>query len=151
MNRRDFLKISTLGAASLVLAPTLLNADDFRKSTPKVWTATKIDAGLNEIFGKTNVNMGGIKLNAPDIAENGAVIPVSFESDLKFTKIAILQDANPESVVAIVTPNKRSIGEYSFRIKMAKTGNVVVVGQTEDGVLHKVEKTVKVTIGGCGG
>ena len=123
---------------------------DFRETKPKAWTATKVDEAVKEIFGSTATTEGSINLSAPDIAENGAVIPVSFDTQLKATKVAVFQDANPESAVAVFTIHPDSIIDYAIRIKMQKTGTVTVIAEA-DGKLYSVSKLVKVTIGGCGG
>ena len=148
MNRRNFLG---MGLAATVVASSSLSAIDFRKTKPKSWEATKTDAAIKELYGTSKLKESKeIKLKAPDIAENGAVIPVTISTKLNAQSIAIFQDANPESTVAVFTLHKNSIADYSIRIKMRKTGTVTVVANV-DGVLHSVSKQVKVTIGGCGG
>ena len=149
MNRRNFLGLG-LGAIAIAAIPGKLSAIDFRETKPKAWTATKVDEAIKEIFGTTAMTEGKINLTAPDIAENGAVIPVSFDTELKATKIAVFQDANPESAVAVFNINEYSVADYAIRIKMAKTGTVTVVAE-ENGKLYSASKLVKVTIGGCGG
>lgn len=149
MNRRNFLGLS-LGVAAVSMVPVTLSAEDFRASKPKVWTATKVDEAMKAMFGTTATTEGGIALSAPDIAENGAVIPISFTTNLKAKTIAIFQDANPEATVAVFTMGSRAVADYAIRIKMQKTGKVTVVADV-DGKLHSVTKEVKVTIGGCGG
>ncbi|RXK14254.1 thiosulfate oxidation carrier protein SoxY [Halarcobacter mediterraneus] len=149
MNRRNFLGLG-LGALAVSMAPSSLSAIDFRKEKPKAWTATKVDEAIKELFGKTATASDKVKLKAPDIAENGAVIPVTVSSDLAGSKVAIFQDANPESTVAVFTVPKGGIIDYSVRIKMAKTGNVTAIIE-ENGKLYSTTKEVKVTIGGCGG
>ena len=149
MNRRNFLGLGlvTLAVASI---PSNLSAVDFRADKPKAWSATKVEEAMKELFGSSSTTEGSINLTAPDIAENGAVIPVSFDTQLKATKIAVFQDANPESTVAVFNVNEFSVNDYAIRIKMAKTGTVTVVAEA-DGKLYSVSKLVKVTIGGCGG
>jgi sulfur-oxidizing protein SoxY len=149
MNRRNFLGLG-LGVAAVSMIPASLSAVDFRATTPKAWSAKKVDEAMTALFGTTTTTEGGISLKAPDIAENGAVIPISFESDLKAKTVAVFQDANPESTVAVFTIPAKGIIDYSIRIKMMKTGTVTVVADV-DGKLHSVSKVVKVTIGGCGG
>ena len=73
-----------------------------------------------------------------------------FKTDLKASKIAVFQDANPESAVAVFTTTPDMVLDYAFRIKMAKTGTVTVIADV-GGKLHSVSKEIKVTIGGCGG
>lgn len=149
MNRRNFLGLS-LGAIAMATVPAKLSAENFRETKPKAWTATKVDEAMTEVFGSSKTVEGGIELKAPDIAENGAVIPVSFESSLNAKKVAVFQDANPEATVAVFTVPENGIIDYAIRIKMAKTGTVSVVAEV-DGKLHIASKLVKVTKGGCGG
>jgi sulfur-oxidizing protein SoxY len=149
INRRNFLGLG-LGALAVSMAPTTLSAINFRETKPKAWTATKVDVAMQELFGTSATTEGKVKLKAPDIAENGAVIPVEVSSKLKGSKVAIFQDANPESTVAVFTVPEGGIIDYSIRIKMAKTGKVTAVVEA-DGKLYSATKDVKVTIGGCGG
>ena len=149
MNRRSFLSLG-LGAVAIAAIPGKLSAVDFRETLPKAWSATKVDEAIKEIFGSSTLTEGSINLSAPDIAENGAVIPVAFDTQLKAKRIAVFQDANPESAVAIFSLNENYVADYAIRIKMAKTGTITVVAEA-DGKLYSASKLVKVTIGGCGG
>eukprot|EP01155_Anaeramoeba_flamelloides_P038157 Anaeramoba_flamelloidesc29389_g1_i1.p4 GENE.c29389_g1_i1~~c29389_g1_i1.p4 ORF type:complete len:150 (+),score=21.40 c29389_g1_i1:3042-3491(+) len=148
INRRNFLGLG-LGALAASVAPVALSAANYRETKPKAWEATKVDAAIKEIFGADAKESTKVKLKAPDIAENGAVIPVTVEAK-SATRVAIFQDANPEALVAVFDVPKGGIAEYSVRIKMAKTGNVFAVIE-DGGKLLKASKQVKVTIGGCGG
>ena len=151
MNRREFLGLG-LGVLAMGFMQTKMFAVDFRKEKPLVWKAKKPDAAIKALFGTDKMSKSGVKLNAPDIAENGAVIPITVEKVPEgTTTLAIFQDANPESAVAVFTIHPRSIPDgYSIRIKMQKTGNLFAVAQA-NGKLYYDEKKVKVTIGGCGG
>lgn len=149
MNRRKFLGLG-LGAAAVAMVPANLSAVDFRTAKPAAWTASKVDAGIKEIFGTSATTESGMKLKAPAIAENGAVIPISVSTKLNAKTVAIFQDANPESTVVVFTVPENGIVDYSVRIKMAKTGTVTVVADV-DGKLHSASQIVKVTAGGCGG
>lgn len=150
MNRRNFLSLGLGAVAVASLAPTTLSAIDFRAEKPKAWTATKVDEAMMEIFGSTKTEEKKVKLKAPDIAENGAVVPLTVESKLVGSKVAIFQDANPEATVAVFTVAEGGIIDYSVRIKLAKTGKVTAVVEA-DGKLYSATKEVKVTKGGCGG
>jgi len=150
MNRRKFFgQVGTLAAVA-AFVPSTLSAINWRETKIKAFEAKKIDNAMNELFGTSSTTEGNVKLKAPDIAENGAVIPVSLESDLKATRIAVFQDANPETLVAVFDVPQGGIIDYSIRIKMMKTGKIKVVAEV-DGKLYSAEKEVKVTIGGCGG
>ncbi|PIF03943.1 MAG: thiosulfate oxidation carrier protein SoxY [Arcobacter sp.] len=153
MNRRKFLSVGLgLGAVAMTL-PSTLSAVDFRKTKPSAFAGPKshtVDDAMKELFGTSKTTVGKVKLKAPDIAENGAVVPLQVSSKLAGKTVAIFQDANPESLVAVFTVPKNGILDYKLRIKMAKTGTVTAVVQ--DGTnLFSASKMVKVTAGGCGG
>ena len=149
MNRRNFLSLG-LGALAVSMLPSTLSAINFRETKPEAWTTTKVEDSIKAVFGDLPKGEGKIKLKAPDIAENGAVIPVTISTKLNAKTVAIFQDANPESTVAVFSVPENGIIDYSVRIKMAKTGTVTVVANV-DGKLISASKLVKVTIGGCGG
>lgn len=164
MERRRFLGLGIAGVAAAALAPTTLSAIDFRSTKPKAWTVinkfekgTKgklvqdgVKAAMKEIFGTDTYENKKVKLKTPDIAENGAVVPVTVSSKLAGSKVAILQDANPESLVAVFTVPAGGIVDYGVRIKMQQTGNITAVVEA-DGKLYGATKSTKVTAGGCGG
>ena len=160
MERRKFLGMSAGMLAVVAAAPTMVMATNYREKLPTVWKIPNdekakgedmsgVDKAIKEIFGSDKVEAGKIKLKAPDIAENGAVVPVTIKAE-GAKKIALMQTADPESVVAIFDVPERGIPNYSVRIKMQQTGHVVVVAEI-DGKLYKADKMVKVTVGGCGG
>ncbi|MBK1719894.1 thiosulfate oxidation carrier protein SoxY [Thiocystis violacea] len=92
-----------------------------------------------------------IKIKAPDIAENGAVVPVTVETDLEgVTSIAIIAAENQTPLIASFELAESALPFVSTRIKMAKTADVVAIVKVGD-KLYQNAKNVKVTIGGCGG
>jgi len=149
MNRRKFLGLGAVVAAATII-PSSLSATDFRATKPKAWTAKKVDTAIEAVFGTSKTTTGKVKLKAPDIAENGSVIPVTISSKLAGRTVALFQDANPESTVAVFTVPANGLIDYSIRIKLAKTGKVTAIVDV-DGKLYSASKTVKVTAGGCGG
>ena len=93
-----------------------------------------------------------IMLKAPDIAENGAVVPVDVLSYIANTvSIAVLVEKNPTPLSALFEFANGAQPEIAVRIKMAQTGNVKAVVKTSDGKFYAAQKEVKVTVGGCGG
>ena len=149
MNRRKFLGLSTVVAAAAIL-PSSLSAVDFRAKAPKAFTTDSTDEAIKEIFGTSSVTEGKVKIKAPDIAENGAVIPVTVSSKLAGKTVAIFQEANPGRTAAVYTVPANGVIDYSLRIRMKKTAKVIAVVEA-DGKLYSATKVVKVTIGGCGG
>lgn len=149
IKRRNFLGLGLGVLAASFIAPSTLSAVNYRETKPKAWAANKVDTAIKEMFGTNATSEGKVKLKAPDIAENGAVIPVTVRAKAG-SRVAVLQDANPETLVAVFDVPKGGIVDYSIRIKMQKTGNVYAVVE-DAGKLYKASKQVKVTIGGCGG
>jgi len=153
MNRRNFLGLGLgLGAVAMML-PTTLSAVNFRETKIGAFEGPKshtVDDAMTQLFGTSKTTSGKVKLKAPDIAENGAVVPLQISSKLSGKTVAVFQDANPESLVAVFTVPSNGIIDYKIRIKMAKTGTVTVVVQ-DGSTLFSASKMVKVTAGGCGG
>ncbi|MEA3513554.1 MAG: thiosulfate oxidation carrier protein SoxY [Campylobacterota bacterium] len=152
MDRRKFLGLG-MGVAAVAMVPASLSAIDFRATKKGAFEGPNshtIDAAMKELFGTSATTESNVKLKAPDIAENGAVVPIQVSSKLAGKTVAVFQDANPESTVAVFTVPANGIIDYKLRIKMAKTGKVVAVVQ-DGGTLYSASKSVKVTAGGCGG
>lgn len=154
MERRKFLGLGA-GILAATMVPMSISAQNYRETKIDLWKVKNekgkpgVDAAIKALFGTDKTEEGKAKLKAPDIAENGAVIPITAKAE-GASRIAVFQDANPESAVAVFDVPENGIADYSIRIKMQQTGNVVVVAEV-DGKLYKASKTVKVTIGGCGG
>jgi sulfur-oxidizing protein SoxY len=91
-----------------------------------------------------------VTLNAPDIAENGAVVPVGVSTTLNAEQIAILVEKNPNTLAAQFSFPQGTQSFVSSRIKMAQTSNVYALVKA-DGKWSMAMKEIKVTLGGCGG
>jgi len=99
----------------------------------------------------TPADSKAITIKAPDIAENGAVVPVEVVSSLPgTTNIVIISEKNPTVLIADFKLSNGAEGFVSTRIKMAKTSMIRAV-VTAGGKTYTATKEVKVTIGGCGG
>jgi sulfur-oxidizing protein SoxY len=109
---------------------------------------------LDEVFkilgAGTPDKSGAITLNAPDIAENGAVVPVGITTTLKAEQMAILVEKNPSSLAAQFFIPAGTEPFVTSRIKMGQTSNVYGLVKA-DGKWSMAVKEVKVTLGGCGG
>src|SRR5437762_2975704 len=119
---------------------------------PEAAFKQKSDAdAIKALYGKTAEASDKIKLDAPEIAENGAVVPVSVSSSLAdVTSIAILVSENPNALAASYKIPAGTVPSVANRLKMAKTTNVIAIVEA-DGKLFSTTKEVKVTVGGCGG
>jgi sulfur-oxidizing protein SoxY len=150
MERRKFLSL-TLGALALAVVPASVRAEDYRKLKPTVWTAHTVEDAIKNLYGTTKTIEKDVKLVAPDVAANGGAIPVDFSTKIPAKSIAVFQDANPESAVAVYSVGKHDVTEYSIKIKMAKSGSITVVVEGTDGKLYSAKKTLEVALGGCEG
>ena len=109
------------------------------------------DAALKLLYGKQMEISDKVILDVPEIAENGAVVPVSVSTTLpNVTGITILVPENPSALAASYKLADGAMPSVGCRLKMAKTSNVVAVVES-DGKLYTASKEVKVTLGGCGG
>lgn len=153
MDRRQVLKGA--GAASAVgvavMAGLLKPTEVFASWNKDGFAATKLDAAMASIGASGAAANGSITVKAPDIAENGAVVPVEVISGIAGTTgIAIVSEKNSLPLIADFTFSNGGEGYVSTRIKMGATSNVVGVVKA-GGSVYKAHKEVKVTIGGCGG
>ena len=135
-------------AAGLVTPARLFAASKLQPA----FDAKGSDDVLNSMFPGSKVeSSGAIKIKAPDIAENGAVVPITVSSSLgNIESISILVSNNATPLVASFDMNKNADAFVSTRIKMGKTSDVVAIVKAGD-KLYRASKEVKVTIGGCGG
>jgi sulfur-oxidizing protein SoxY len=93
-----------------------------------------------------------VTLTAPDIAENGAVVPMTVASSLPNLKhLLVLVEKNPNALVAMFDVNDALEPIFATRAKMGQTSDVYAVAITQDGKALYAKKEVKVTLGGCGG
>ena len=114
--------------------------------------AKGVDDAMNALFKSVNHSPSGdIKIKAPDIAENGAVVPITVSTSLpKVESISVLVEKNPSPLAADFKLAANAEGFVSTRVKMGKTSDLIAVVKS-GGNLFSATKTVKVTIGGCGG
>jgi len=131
------------------LTPAFAAAND--KYPEDAFKQKNSDDAIKALYGKTAEASDKIKLDAPEIAENGAVVPVAVSSTLPdVTSISILVAENPNALIASYRIPAGTIPNVANRIKMAKTSNVIAVVEA-GGKLYSASKEVKVTVGGCGG
>ena len=141
-----------MGSAALsILAalPRLLLASVWPK---EAFSATATSQALTEFLGTDQtIDSNEIALKAPQIAENGAVVPIKIKTTLdNVESISVFVDKNPRPLAATVGILPNTLPEFSSRIKMRQTSDVLVVVKTSSGI-YSTSQQVKVTIGGCGG
>jgi sulfur-oxidizing protein SoxY len=150
ISRRQFFRTVAWVGASLsvmsVLPERLLarwNAGAFK--------ADKLEDAVREKYGSLPVeDSSAIQLTVPEIAEDGAFVPVSVSSVMPgITSISIFSETNFSPLVASFDVMPRMRPNISLRIRMAETGNVVVMAKAGDH-LYRASRLVVVSVGGCG-
>lgn len=127
-------------------------------SRPAEADVAKAQKLLAELIGDKTPQEGKVRLDMPQIAENGQSVPLTVAVDSPMTAesyckaIHVLADGNPEAGVCSFkfTPSSGR-AEFSTRMRLAQTQNVWAVAELSDGSVWMTKTEVKVTIGGCGG
>ncbi|WP_295422375.1 thiosulfate oxidation carrier protein SoxY [Sulfurovum sp.] len=158
MKRRSFMK-SMMAASAVAAAPMALMAkEDAPKAKKKGPNDMTYDAAVAAITGGKEVkDSDKIKLTVPEIAENGAVVPVKVEVDhpmeennyVKAIHILNTKNGNARCADVMLTPANGK-GYFATRVKLGGTQEVVGLVELSDGTFIKAGKSIKVTIGGCG-
>lgn len=151
--RRSFLKLAGgVGALAAAAAAGVLRSGEARAAT---WNQAGFESKaladvLKNLGAVSPVESKDIVITAPDIAENGAVVPVAVASRIPNTQqISIVAEKNPFPLAATFDVSSGGEGYVSTRIKMGQTSNVWAVVKA-DGKFFTAKKEVKITVGGCG-
>jgi sulfur-oxidizing protein SoxY len=146
LQRRALIK-SLFTAAALLAVPRWLLAA--RPTT--AFDADTAEAVISDLFDGPITESDKVMLKIPDIAENGAVVPVTVSTELaNVESISVVVLNNPTPLAAMFEMSPTSVPDISVRIKMGESSLVQVIVKA-DGKLYSRSKEVKVTIGGCGG
>ncbi len=146
ISRRHALLL--LGAAGITVTAAV----------PALADGAAVATKIKDLTGGKPVSDGSITLDLPEIAENGNAVKVAFSIDSPMSEdnhvkaVHVMADGNPTPDVASFnfTPAMGACSA-STRMRLAKTQNIVVLAEMNDGSFRKAQQTVKVTIGGCGG
>ena len=152
-SRRQSLRAASgLGLYAALVAVGLLPAG--RASAQQFASAfqTKSIADTLKALGAgTPTDSKDVVINSPDIAENGAVVPVGVRSNLPKTEmIALLVEKNPSALAGAYTLLEGAEPDVNMRIKMGQSSDVYALVKA-DGKFYMTKKEIKVTLGGCGG
>lgn len=146
MDRRQALKTAGAGVLAVGFASAA-------HATPEA-TAEKVGA----LGGNAMADSAKVMIDMPEIAENGATVPITVTIDSPMTdadhvkNIHVYAEGNPSpEVVSFTLTPMTGKAEVGTRMRLGKTQNVVVAAVMSDGSVHTNKKEVKVTIGGCGG
>jgi sulfur-oxidizing protein SoxY len=134
--------------AAGVLKPTLAYANDWNKAA---FEAKELDAALKALGAEGATEHKDLVMKAPEIAENGAVVPIDVACTLPNTSsIAILVLKNPSPLASVFEFANGAMADVAVRLKVAQTSVIRAVAKA-DGKVYSTQKEVKVTVGGCGG
>jgi sulfur-oxidizing protein SoxY len=149
MRARSRREVLVLGAGGAALACT---------ADPAVATPEEATEAIAAFTGGKPTTPGKIAIDLPEIAENGNTVPLSISVDSPMTDadhvsdILVVAQANPRPrIVTFHLTPMCARAEVATRIRLAATQDVTVVAKTSRGAFITARKTVKVTVGGCGG
>jgi sulfur-oxidizing protein SoxY len=153
--RRDVLTRSARVAALLAAAgllPAVARAQGAASWNAAAFDARNLADVMKALGAAAPVASGDVAITGPDIAENGAVVPVGVSTTLPNVKrLAVLVEKNPNTLSAVFDLSDAVEANVSTRVKMAQSSNVYAVALTADGKALYAQKEIKVTLGGCGG
>ncbi|MFK7795580.1 MAG: thiosulfate oxidation carrier protein SoxY [Gammaproteobacteria bacterium] len=147
ITRRYALKLGSIGAVISTIS-------GFTKTVFAEWPAAAFDTTTYEDSYAAVTNgvepvESGIKIDAPEIASNGATVPITVSTDMEDVKsISVLVENNPRPYIATFFINENIEATIATRVKMRETSNVVAIVETASGKFI-AKQSVKVTAGGC--
>ena len=149
--RREMMARSATVASLLAAAgflPTVAQA-----AWPQAaFEAKNLADAVKALGGSAPVESKDVSITGPDIAENGAVVPVGVATALPGAKrLLLLVEKNPNTLAAVFDVTDALEANVSTRVKMGQSSNVYAVAMMGDGKVLYATKEIKVTLGGCGG
>jgi sulfur-oxidizing protein SoxY len=149
--RREMLAHSATVAALLAGAGMLPGAARAAWSQAAFGAKSMADA-LKALGGGAPAESRDVTISGPDIAENGAVVPVGVSTTLPGAKrLLLLVEKNPNTLAAMFDLTDAVEPAINTRVKMGQSSNVYAVAMMADGKVLFAAKEIKVTLGGCGG
>ena len=151
LNRREML------ARSAALAGLMAAAGLLPKAAMAAWNQAAFEAKsvadvMKALGAAAPVESKDVTITGPDIAENGAVVPVGASTTLPGVKrLLIMIEKNPALLAAAFDVTESIEPSFTTRVKMNQSSNVIAVAMMADGKVLYAQKEVKVTLGGCGG
>ena len=145
--RRETLVMAGIAGLAAFLAPRMSVADE-----------PTVAAEIKKLYGDKKFESGKVKLDVPEIAENGLVVPINVDIESAMTAsdyvkaVHVFADGNPlPGVVSYRFTPACGKASASTRMRLSQTQNIVCIAEMSNGTLYSAKSSVKVTIGGCGG
>ena len=150
-SRRDVLAVSAR-LAGLLAAAGLLPAAAQAAWSQSAFEAKSMAEAAKALGGGAPAESRDVAITGPDIAENGAVVPVGCSTTLAGVKrLALMVEKNPSALAAVFEVGDAVEANFNTRVKMGQSSNVFAVAIMNDGRVLYAAKEIKVTLGGCGG
>jgi len=151
LKRREMLARSAT-VAGLMAAAGLWPALARAEWNQPAFEAKNLAEAVKALGGAAPAESKDITVTGPDIAENGAVVPIGASTALPGVKrMLILIEKNPSVLAAAFDVSDAVDANFSTRVKMAQSSSVYAVAMMADGKVLYAQKDIKVTLGGCGG
>jgi sulfur-oxidizing protein SoxY len=149
--RREMLAHSAT-VAGLLASAGLLPQTALAAWPEAAFQAKTVADAVKALGGAAPVASGDVTITGPDIAENGAVVPVGAAATLPgVKKLLLLVEKNPSVLAAVFNVTDAVEPAFNTRVKMGQSSNVYAVAMMADGRVLYAQKEIKVTLGGCGG
>jgi len=149
LDRREFV----VGGVAIATVTALAVGEVMAQAAAQGW-----EEAVKKILGDAKATDGKLTMDLPEIAENGNTVPFTISVDSPMTEkdyvkaIHVISTGNPQPGVATFrfTPQSGKAAAAS-RMRLARTQDVIALAELSDGKFLQVKRSVKVTIGGCGG
>ena len=153
-SRRKALKTGGgAGVLALLVAAGLVRPGELmaQGASPAAFSMKTVPEAMRAMGAQSPAVSAGILIKAPEIAENGAVVPIAIESRLAGTEsITLLIEKNPNPLAASFNIPAGTEPNVSTRVKMGESSDVYALVKA-DGKFYMAKKEIKITLGGCGG
>lgn len=151
LTRRNMLERSA-ALVGLLASAGLLPLPAHAAWAQAAFDAKNLADAVKALGGSAPAESKDVQITGPDIAENGAVVPVGASTTLAGVKrLALLVEKNPNTLAAVFELSDAVEANLNTRVKMGQSSNVYAVAMLADGRVLYAVKEIKVTLGGCGG
>ena len=152
MQTRRKVLTTSAKVAGLLAGAGLLPAAAHAAWSQAAFDAKTLAEAAKALGGGAPVESKDVTITGPDIAENGAVVPVGCSTTLAgVRRMALMVEKNPSALAAIFDVSDAIDASFNARVKMGQSSNVFAVAFMADGKVLFAAKEIKVTLGGCGG
>lgn len=151
-DRRQIMKTSAAFLGLAASAAAGLMPSTAMAYSQNVFDAKTVAEVMKALGASDLAESKDVSITGPDIAENGAVVPLGAATTLPNVKqLLVLVEKNPNTLVALFNTSEFVEPNFSTRAKLGQSSDVYAVAITQDGKAFFAKKEVKVTLGGCGG